>query len=200
VTGMRRVAVIGGSCTGKTTLSGELSRRLGVPHVELDALHHDPGWQEAPAELLQARVDAALAAAPEGWVADGNYHGKLGTSVLERADTVVFLDLPHRVALRRVLLRTARRVISREDLWNGNRESLRLALSRDSIVWWVIRQHGSYEKKWVPRLATLADVSVVRLRSPRQVRDWLQSIQATEAMSGNSKGSERQKTPPLAET
>ena len=197
---MRRVAVIGGSCTGKTTTSRELAARLGVPHIELDALHHDPGWQEAPAEVLQARVDAALAAAPDGWVADGNYHGKLGTSVLERADTVVFLDLPYRTALRRVLWRTASRLVSRKELWNGNRETFRNAFSRQSIVWWVIRQHGSYRKKWPPRFEPLTHLHVVWLRSAREVREFLQSIQATESMSGSSKGSERQKTPPLAET
>ena len=197
---MRRVSVIGGSCTGKTTLSQELAARLGVPHVELDALHHDAGWQEAPAEVLRARVEAALDAAPEGWVVDGNYHGKIGIYVQERADTVVLLDLPQRTALRRVLWRTFRRSVTREELWNGNRESLRLAFSRDSIVWWVIRQHGKYRMKWAPRLEPLTHVDVVRLRSPHEVQEWLQSIQATESMSGSSKGSERQKTPPLAET
>jgi adenylate kinase family enzyme len=197
---VRRVAVIGGSCTGKTTTSRELAAILGVPHIELDALHHDAGWQEAPSEVLWTRVEAALEAAPDGWVADGNYHGKIGTLVVERADTVVFLDLPRWVALRRVLSRTTRRIISREELWNGNRESLRLALSRESIIWWVITQHGSYEEKWLPRLAQFPELDLVRLRSPREVREWLQSIQATESMSGSSKGSERQKTPPLAET
>ncbi len=167
--------MIGGSCAGKTTLSRQLAQRLGVPHVELDALHHEPGWQEAPADVLQARVEAALAAAPDGWVVDGNYHGKLGTSVLERADTVVFLDLPHRVALRRVLWRTLRRVVSRKELWNGNRETLGNALSRNSIVWWVIRQHGSYRTKWDPRLAALEGAQVVRLRSPREVTEFTDS-------------------------
>jgi adenylate kinase family enzyme len=197
---MRRVAVIGGSCTGKTTTSRELAARLGVPHIELDALHHDAGWQEAPAEVLQARVDAAIAAAPDGWVADGNYHGKLGTSVLERADTVVFLDLPYWTALRRVLWRTLSRSITGTELWNGNRETFRSAFSRQSIVWWVIRHHREYREKWPPRFEPLTHLTVVRLRSARDVRDWLQSIQATESMSGSSKGSERQKTPPLADT
>jgi adenylate kinase family enzyme len=197
---VRRVAVIGASCTGKTTVSRELALRLGVPHIELDALHHDPGWQEAPAEVLQARVDAALAAAPDGWVADGNYHGKLGTSVLERADTVVFLDLPYWTALRRVLWRTLWRSVTRKELWNGNRETFRNAFSRQSIVWWVIRQHGSYREKWPPRFESLTHLDVVWLRSARDVREFLQSIQATESMSGSSKGSERQKTPPFAET
>jgi adenylate kinase family enzyme len=197
---VRRVAVIGGSCTGKTTTSRELAAILGVPHIELDALHHDAGWQEAPAEVLRARVEAALVDAPDGWVVDGNYHGKIGTLVVDRADTVVFLDLSQAVALRRVLWRTGRRLVNREQLWNGNRESLRLALSRDSIVWWVVRQHGAYERKWLPRLGELESADVVRLRSPREVREWLQSIQATESMSGSSNGSERQNTPPLPET
>jgi len=197
---VRRVAVIGGSCTGKTTTARMLAARLGVPHVELDALHPDPGWQEASADVLQARVDAALAAAPDGWVADGNYHGKLGTSVLEHADTVVFLDLPFRTALRRVLWRTLWRSLTRKELWNGNRETLRNAFSRQSIVWWVIRQHGSYREKWPPRFEPLTHLNVVWLRSAREVREFLQSIQATESTSGSSKGSERQKTPPFAET
>ena len=197
---MKRVSVIGGSSTGKTTVSRELASLLGVPHIELDALHHDAGWQEAPADVLQARVDAALAAAPDGWVVDGNYHGKLGTYVLERADTVVFLDLPLRTALRRVTWRTLRRSITREELWNGNRESFRIAFSRDSIVWWVIRNHGSHRKKWPERVAPLTHLQVIRLRSAGQVRDWLQSIQATDSMSGSSKGSELQKTPPFVET
>lgn len=197
---MKRVAVIGGSSTGKTTTSRELARRLGVPPIELDALHHDPGWQEATAEVFRERVEAAFAAAPDGWVADGNYHGKLGVLVLERADTLVWLDLPLRTALRRVLWRTLRRSITREELWNGNRESLRLAFSRHSIVWWVIRHHGSHRRKWPERLAPLTHLEVVRLRSPREVTAFLQSIQPTESMSGSSKGSERQKTPPFAET
>jgi len=192
--------VIGGSCTGKTTMSRQLAAMLGVPHIELDALHHDPGWQEAPADVFQARVRAALTAASDGWVADGNYHGKLGPGVLEHADTVVWLDLPHRVALRRVLWRTTRRSVTREELWNGNRESFRSAFSRDSIVWWVIARHGTHRKKWPPRLARLPHLDVVRLHSPREVREWLQSIQATASMSGSSNGSERQKTPPLPET
>jgi adenylate kinase family enzyme len=173
---VRRVAVIGGSSVGKTTLSKELARRLGVPHIEIDALHHDPGWTEASADVLQARVDAAMAAAPDGWVADGNYHGKLGVSVLERADTLVFLDLPYRTALRRVTWRTFRRLLSREELWNGNRETLRNTFGRQSIVLWVITQHGKYREKWPERYAALPHLEVVRLRSARAVRDWLQSL------------------------
>ena len=191
---MRRVEVVGPSCSGKTTTARRLAAVLGVPYIELDALHHDAGWTEAPAEVLQERVRAALDAAPDGWVVDGTYFGKLGSLVLDRADTIVWLDIPFRTAIRRVLWRTLRRAVRREELWNGNRESLRLALSRDSIVFWVLRTHREFAATWGPRFEGR---NVVRVTDSEE---WLQSIQATESMSGSSKGSDRQKTPPLAET
>ena len=52
---------MGGSCVGKTTVSRRLAAALGVPHIELDALHHGPNWQEASAVELRAKVEAALA-------------------------------------------------------------------------------------------------------------------------------------------
>ena len=169
-----RISVVGGSCSGKTTLSRKLSARLGVPHIELDALHHGPNWDEAPAELLQQRVRAALAEAPDGWVVDGNYHGKIGRLVLDEADLVVFLDPPFRTALRRAVWRTFWRSLMRRELWNGNRETFRNAFSKYSIVLWVIQTHRQMRPKWAERLA---GSNVVHLRSPREVERWLDSVQ-----------------------
>src|SRR6188472_2575998 len=100
---------MGGSCSGKTTLAAALAERLGVPHVELDALHHGPNWQEASAEDLRAKVEAALAG-QDGWVTDGNYVGKLGTLLVDRADTIVWLDLPLPTLVRRMWSRTTGRI------------------------------------------------------------------------------------------
>jgi adenylate kinase family enzyme len=191
---------MGGSCVGKTTVSRRLAAALGVPHIELDALHHDPGWNEAPAEEFQARVRAALDAASEGWVADGNYHSKLGTLVLERADTAVHLQPPFLRTFRRALGRTITRTITREELWNGNCEQMRHLFTPYWIPWWVLRTHGHYAHEIPQRIAAHPNLEVVTLRKDDEIAAWLQSIQATESMSGSSNGSERQKTPPLAET
>jgi adenylate kinase family enzyme len=191
-----RISVVGGSCSGKTTLSRRLAEGLGVPHIELDALHHGPNWDEAPAELLQQRVRDALAQAPDGWVVDGNYHGKIGRLVLDEAELVVFLDPPYHTVLRRSLWRTFSRSLSKHELWNGNRETFRNAFSKDSIVLWAIRTHRPLRAKMAERLA---GDNVIQLRSPREVEEWFQSIQATATTSGSSNDSERQKTPPLVE-
>jgi adenylate kinase family enzyme len=191
---------MGGSCVGKTTVSGRLAATLGVPHVELDALHHDPGWHEAPADVFQARVLAAFEESPDGWVADGNYRSKLGSLVLERADTAVILEPPFGLTFGRSLRRTIGRTITREELWNGNREQIRHLFTGNWIPWWVVRTHRHYSREVPKRVAQHPHLDVVHLRSPEEIERWLQSIQATESMSGSSNGSERQKTPPFAET
>jgi adenylate kinase family enzyme len=167
-----KIAVQGTSGSGKTTVARELARRHGVPHVELDALHHGPNWLETPTEEFQRRVAAATAG--DGWVVDGNYDGKLGDLVLARADTVVWLDLPLRVALSRVTRRTIRRIRVNEELWSGNRESWRGGfLGWESMFVWTIRSHLRNRTARRERLARYPGLQVVRLRTAREVESYL---------------------------
>jgi len=171
---MRRVNVRGSSGSGKTTTSKRLAEVLGVPHVELDALHHGPNWAEPTAEAFRERVQAAIAAAPDGWIIDGSYAAKLGDLVLEQADTLVWLDLPLRVCLRRLWRRTWGRIIRHEELWSGNRESIRTAfLIKDSLFAWTIKRYPLVRRELPERIARHPHLRFVRLRSPRQVARFL---------------------------
>jgi adenylate kinase family enzyme len=166
----RKIVLIGSSCAGKTTLAGQLAERLGVPHVELDALHHGPNWTEATAEELRARLDAALEPL-DGWVADGNYLAKLGTYLLDQADTIVWLDLPLRTSLRRLWRRHRTRIRDRVELWNGNRETWQNAfLGWNALFPYTIHAHIRRKWDWPPRLEGRP---LVRLRSQSEVDDWL---------------------------
>ena len=103
-----------------------------------------------------------------GWVIDSDYRRKLGTLVLEHADTVVWLDLPLRVCLRRLWGRTLCRGSARgEELWNGNRESWRAAFwGWDSLFVYAVRKHVA-QRRALPELLArpeLAHLEVVRLR------------------------------------
>lgn len=167
-----RVNVKGISGSGKTTLSRELAKRLGVPYLELDAIHHGPNWTEASAEELQARVREFMAGAPDGWVIDGNYESKLGGLVLDAADEIVWLDPPLPVALRRLWRRTVTRIRDDVELWSGNKESWRGAFwGRDSLFWWMVKTHVRHRREWPPRYG--GDPRFVRLRSLREAREWL---------------------------
>src|SRR5215210_5180407 len=117
---MQRIVVIGTTGSGKTRFAGQLARILGAPHVELDALHWNPNWQETPPELFIKKVDAATVGST--WIVDGNYTTKVVPIVWQRADTIVWLDYSFGVILRRLLARTLRRALSGEECCNGNRE------------------------------------------------------------------------------
>jgi adenylate kinase family enzyme len=167
---VRRVAVIGSaSGSGKTTFGRALAATLGVPFHELDALHHGPNWTEATAEELRAKVEPLVAG--DAWVIDGGYMGKLGLLVVEAADTVVWLDLPVRVWLPRLLRRTVHRIRHREELWSGNRESIRGAfLGRDALIPYSLRMHRHAARDYPARLAQLP---VVRLRTQEEIDRFL---------------------------
>ncbi|MGH6916144.1 MAG: adenylate kinase [Geminicoccaceae bacterium] len=170
---LRRVAVVGTSCAGKTTFAAALAAQLRAPHIELDALHWRPDWVPAPTAVFRQAVATAIAA--ERWVSDGNY-GAVRDLVWARATAVVWLDYPFATVLRRALYRTARRVLLREGLYSGNRETLRKALlSRDSILWWVVttwrRRRREYPELF--RQASFAHLAVVALGNPREADAFL---------------------------
>jgi adenylate kinase family enzyme len=167
---VRKVAVIASaSGNGKTTLARELAQRLDVPFVELDALVHGPGWIETSDDDLRGQIEPILAS--DGWVIDGAYQHKLGDLVLESADLVVWLDLPIRVWLPRLIRRTYRRIRGREQLWNGNRESLASAVwGRESLVAWALRSHVRRRREWPHALSRL---QVIRLKTPAEVERFL---------------------------
>jgi adenylate kinase family enzyme len=170
---MRRVVIVASaSGSGKTTVGRALAERLHVPFVELDALHHGPGWTEASSGELRARVEPVLEG--DGWVIDGAYRGKLGNLVFDAADTVVWLDLPRRVWLPRLLRRTLGRLVSREELWAGNRESIRGAfLDRDALVPFALRNYRRRRRTYPVELCAY---NLVRLCSQRKVDEWLESV------------------------
>jgi len=168
----RRIVIKGTSGAGKSTFAAELARRLGLPCVELDALHHGPHWSAPTPEEFQARVRTAMTAAANGWVIDGNYDAKLGETVTGVADAIVWLDLPLGVKLRRLWRRTLHRIRDDVELWNGNRETWRGAfVGRDSLFVWTLRAHVRHRRAWPARFA--GDPRVVRLCSTAEARRWL---------------------------
>jgi adenylate kinase family enzyme len=167
--------VVGTSGSGKSTLASQLAEILGVPHLELDAVHHQPDWEPLPTDEFR-RVVAARAAAG-GWVIDGNY-GRVRDLVWARADTVVWLDLPKRTVMRQVVWRTLRRVALRRELWNGNREGWRNFFTwnpEQSIISWAWHKHAPDRAKFAAAATDPANAHLrfIRLGSSRDVARFL---------------------------
>ena len=172
----KRFVIVGATGTGKTTLAQQLAAKLHVRHIELDALHWEPGWQEAPTDVFIARLQDALSG--EAWIVDGNY-SKARHIVWTRADTLIWLDYPLRLSLWRLFRRSLWRVFSRAELWNGNRETFRgQFLSWNSLFVWAWRFHKvrRLEYPMLFKQPEYAHLKVIRLQSPKETENWLRSI------------------------
>lgn len=172
---MERIAIVGTSGSGKTTLAQALGQRLDLPHLELDAVFHQPGWTTLATDEFQARVTEFCAA--DRWVTCGKY-AAVRPILFGRADTIVCLDHGRLRQTLRVLRRTVRRLVTREELWNGNREPWR-------ALWWPDREGCIVRWTWdnVPRARALFDelerhpphpeVQIIRLHGFAEVRGFL---------------------------
>ena len=170
---MNRISIIGTTGSGKSTLAASLARRLNVPCIELDAIHwQQPDWNPISREQFQAEVAEAVRA--ERWVIEGGYSA-VRPLIWERADTVLWLDYSFPVTLSRLLRRTTRRILSRELLWGSNYESLQIALSRESILLWLLKTHGPNRQKFAAQLSLPENqhLHVHRFTSPQQTGAWL---------------------------
>ncbi len=87
---MQRILVIGNGGTGKSTLSAELSERLGIPVYHLDQIAWGPRWTRVSEQDYAARLNEILAA--ESWIVDGWSSQSSMQQRLDAADTIIFLD------------------------------------------------------------------------------------------------------------
>ena len=187
---MKRIAVVGATGSGKTTLAEQIAQRLGYRHVETDALHWEPNWQEAPLDVFRARVDQALTG--DGWVIDGNY-SKVRDIVWGRADTLVWIDYPLPIIFWRLGWRTFKRIVTREQLWATNREGWRAIFSRDSLFLWVLQSRPRHRRDY-PRLLQqpeYAHLKLIRLYSPRETDEWLKRLDCSSGSHARQAASTR---------
>lgn len=173
---VRRMVVVGGPGSGKTTVAAALARRFELKHIELDALWWQPGWTSVDRPAFRQSVKERLL--PGAWVADGNYFDEIADFVWTSADTIIWLDLPRHVAIVRALSRSGRRVMMQRPLWSGNREpaSVLTPMSIARLIW----RWPSYAARISSTLSTLEipDTVVMRLTSDDAVARWLASLAA----------------------
>jgi len=120
------------------------------------------------------------AAGEPNWVIDGNY-SVIWDIVWERADTVIWFDLPYLTVMSRVIRRTIKRAILRTELWNGNREPLSNLISFDpqkSIIAWTASRHRVYRQRYAAAEADprWAGLTFIRLETRRAVRRLLDEV------------------------
>ena len=167
---MRKILVIGSGGAGKSTLARRLSDIIKIEVIHLDTLYWRPEWVETPKEEWRKTVKGLIIL--DSWIMDGNYSGTLDIRI-DASDTVIFLDLPPRICLWRVIKRVMLyRNRSRPDMAKGCQE--RFDLKFLNWVW-------NYQKRTRPKIVELLQKysngrRIVWLRSNEEVERFLTGI------------------------
>ena len=176
---MNRIVVVGNSGSGKSTVSREIGARLGLPVLEMDSVYHLENWQPRANDEFRAIISDFIS--KDGWVVDGNYTNMdVDEFLWPRADTIVWLDVGRSTATWRVLRRSVRRAVTREELWAENREQLRSLRKRDpeeNVVLWAWTKHSHRRSEYEEAIGEgWSHANVHRLRRGREVEDFLELL------------------------
>lgn len=171
--GAQRILVYGVTGSGKTTLAEAIAERTGLRWHAVDDLTWEPGWQQVPETEQRQRI--AEICANNRWILDTAYGSWLDL-VLPRAELVVGLDYPRWLSLSRVVRRTVARIIDKHPICNGNVETIRGAISRESIIAWHFRSFKRKRNRMRQWHADTASPRVILFKSPRDAQHWLESL------------------------
>ena len=168
---MQRVLVAGITGSGKSTYAAELSRRLALPSYSMDALFHGPGWEPIPTFV----DDVASIVEGDCWVFDSHGYSEVQDVMWARADAVIWLDYPRRIAATRVTRRSFRRAWRQETMFNGNTETFRQWLDPEHPVQWVWTHYAQRRRNLEERFADprYADLTKVRFTRPAAAQRWM---------------------------
>ena len=173
---MKKISVRGAAGSGKSTLACAVADKIGVKFIDLDDLFWLPGWVGRSDEEFLAEVRKAT----EGtaWVLAGNYT-RIQDSLKDQIDTVIWLDYPKPLVMKRVIVRTLRRSIRREACCNGNYERpFRAFYHPDSIIWWAFTTHAKVHRRCDEFFADQqnAGKQLIKFRTPREAEAWLRQL------------------------
>jgi len=170
----QRIVILGTTGSGKTTLAKRLSKKLGIPHVELDALYWNPNWVETEVKPFREKIKNALD--QETWVVDGNY-SKGRDLIWPKAQTVIWLNYSFFTILRQICKRTFANSKAKKELWPGCPETFhKQLLTKDSIFVWFLRSYWKKRRTIPEYLKEYPDLRVIRVRSPKELDEKLSSL------------------------
>jgi adenylate kinase family enzyme len=177
----KRIVIVGTTSSGKSTLAEKLAGKLGYDFIELDALHWEPSWEEAPLVIFRERVEKTTQA--ESWVVAGNYR-VVRDLIWAKAEAVIWLDY----SLWRIFWQLTRRTFARwwkhEHLWGTNYEDLSKHFklwSQESLFHWLFKTYWRRKREY-PMLFAMPEYQNLKLfhfKRPHETNNWLNGIQGT---------------------
>lgn len=174
----KRIVIVGTTSSGKSTLAKQLAIKFDYDFIELDALHWEPNWTEAPLEVFRERVEKAIQVS--GWIVAGNYR-TVRDIIWAKAEAVIWLDYPLPIVFWQLTRRTFRRWWKQELLWGTNREDLWTHFklwSEESLFHWLFKTYWKRKHEY-PFLFSMPEhqhLGIIHFKHPSETEKWLNNL------------------------
>ena len=166
---MKRILIVGSGGAGKSTIARKIGEILELPVIHLDAHFWNAGWRETPRDEWEIRVNKLIKG--DNWIIDGNFDRTLPAR-LERADTVILLDIPHMLCIWRVIKRCiTHRGKTRPDMAPHCPEKADMEFLK-----WIWNYPVHSRPKVLNSIAKAEHVRCIILQSPNQINGFLKSL------------------------
>jgi hypothetical protein len=197
---MEKIAIIGSSGAGKTTLARSLHSILNIRVVHLDRVFWQPHWKKKPKDT-RGEIIEKIVKNPE-WIIEGTYLS-LSEARLDAADTIIFLDVNpliciHRIFKRHRLFWPLNRLIikqqhdrvgfKRRDLPEGSVDKLTLLYILKVLFFPFLDR-----RTLINKFDNYGSKEIIYLRSTKEVEAFLAQVDAQTNTTSNS--SETRSTP-----
>lgn len=172
-----KILIVGTSGSGKSTLARELSKKIQIPDIELDALFWKENWTKSEPEEFRQKIKNALSQS-NGFVIHGNYN-TVNDLTWGSAHIVIWLDYSRFTIMWRVLKRSVLRILKNEHLWAGNKESFnKTFLSKDSIILWAWNTYNIRKQRYEELIKNVPyeNLKILRFKNPLEAKIFLDSI------------------------
>lgn len=177
---LNRINIVGVSGAGKSTLAAQLAITLGINAYYLDEMYWKNNWVGiSDAELVDKISNITT---NNQWILDGNYN-RTNALKWKNVQTIVWLDYPFWFVLKRILLRSIKRIYTNEKLWNtNNRETLiKTFFSKESIIWWMFNTYNKFKKRYEMEFKNLdSQIQTIHLRSEKQTIRFLEEVKKSK--------------------
>ncbi len=160
----KRISIIGGAGSGKTTLANKLGAELNLPVCHIDGIQHLENWKmrdpEERDKIILEKINE------DKWIMDGTYRMTLNERV-KRADLTIFLDYSSIAKLKGIIIRF---------LKNPNKEKPEIPGCKEKIDWdfikWTLDWNKNKREFVMDVLNQNKDKNILIFKNRRKLNKW----------------------------
>lgn len=160
----KKISIIGGSGTGKTTLTNNLGRDLNLPIYHIDGIHHKENWEIRDKKERDKKILEIVE--KNEWIIDGTYTSTLKQR-LNKSDLIIYLDYSTFSQLKGILGRYIKNHGREKEEIPGCKEKMSL-----EFFLWVLHWRKNKRNKIIEEISEIEKKRILIFKNKRALNKW----------------------------